>query len=449
MEVDDATNSTESKVTDIVNAVDEVSDLSTCIRGYNYISGVRKLVKIAECNSNGNEFSKASLSLALETIKLNSLNGDLGKEVIEKYLKCGESTVILDGAWICKALKEYKARLNTLERKLDQCKIAQNPVDIYKTLLCIGDLCYEAGLYNKAIDKFNDCNLHVSTEEEQSILALKKINTWMAMGYSSNIKACIDKCIAIFPESDHYVRDVLYTIKAVNYMGVTKDYPKVVQCLLECKGIIMQDNDGEADCFKTHTYHCCLKDMNWLTSKDVGVYLGLFALASYERPQLLELVTNVVFKSYMEYVPSIDRLVKCFIGIDYPSFFATLNQIQVDFKSNVYCDGPSLVRLIRNKAIKQYIEPFKIVVLETMANDFHTSVCDLIEELVALSSANQIQFTINLYNKTMERKYVQPKLTLLEDALSVTEKFARNAYCTVLNSNLIREKIDTGTSGNF
>lgn len=54
---------------------------------------------------------------------------------------------------------------------------------------------------------------------------------------------------------------------------------------------------------------------------------------------------------------------------------------------------------IRNKALKEYFQPYSAVDLEKMAKAFKTTVAELEAELVELINNNQIQARIDSFNK--------------------------------------------------
>lgn len=54
---------------------------------------------------------------------------------------------------------------------------------------------------------------------------------------------------------------------------------------------------------------------------------------------------------------------------------------------------------IRNKALKEYFQPYSSVDLEKMAKAFKTTMADLETELVELINNNQIHARIDSFNK--------------------------------------------------
>jgi COP9 signalosome complex subunit 1 len=67
-----------------------------------------------------------------------------------------------------------------------------------------------------------------------------------------------------------------------------------------------------------------------MSPSDVALYGGLCALASFNRPQLQDLInTNVAFRGYLELVPHVREIMEYFQAAKYASCFTLLEKYRV------------------------------------------------------------------------------------------------------------------------
>lgn len=151
-----------------------------------------------------------------------------------------------------------------------------------------------------------------------------------------------------------------------------------------------------------------------ISAEDVAVYGGLCALAEFTREELKDVISD--FHSFLEVVPSIRKMLSNFCTSNYAGSLEILqvlkvndllivsdflkNDLQLDIHMHDHIDR--LYQKIRNKALKEYFQPYTSVDLEKMAKAFQTTVPELETELVELITNGQIHARIDSFNKVLQ-----------------------------------------------
>uniref|UniRef100_A0A7E4V4Y6 PCI domain-containing protein n=1 Tax=Panagrellus redivivus TaxID=6233 RepID=A0A7E4V4Y6_PANRE len=124
-----------------------------------------------------------------------------------------------------------------------------------------------------------------------------------------------------------------------------------------------------------------------LAPSDIAIYGTLCALATFNRGELSKLVlNNGNFRKFLAPEGQLVELVRAFDKNSYNVVFDILFQLKSTWALNSYIaiHLNTLFQLIRQRAFVQYCAAFCIIDLVTMAGVFHSSVDELIDELVIL-----------------------------------------------------------------
>ncbi|XP_022964496.1 COP9 signalosome complex subunit 1-like [Cucurbita moschata] len=135
-----------------------------------------------------------------------------------------------------------------------------------------------------------------------------------------------------------------------------------------------------------------------LADHDIATYGALCTLATFEQEELQDCIfENKDFQSYLDSMIEVKELLHDFCSRDYSSVFRHLANLRewLLFDIHLFDRFEELHEKIRKKAIVQYVRPFSVIDLKTMAEIFNTSVEDLKKELVTLILDDQIKAKID------------------------------------------------------
>ena len=141
---------------------------------------------------------------------------------------------------------------------------------------------------------------------------------------------------------------------------------------------------------------------NLCSLEDIALYGGLVGLATLPRSVLL----TVLDSPSMELVPKIRECLGMYCRADYRGSMNILSELRPLLELDVHL-APRLTQLmleIRNKALVDYLKPYKRVSIPTMAATFSMECSDLVTILATLIGSNQIQGSrINCATQTLEK----------------------------------------------
>ncbi|KAL6715736.1 hypothetical protein ACLMJK_006697 [Lecanora helva] len=193
-----------------------------------------------------------------------------------------------------------------------------------------------------------------------------------------------------------------------------------------------------------------------LTPNDVAVYGGLCALASMTREELqAKVLDNNDFRNYLELEPHIRRAISHFVSAKYSQCLSILDSYRADYLLDIYLK-PHLLRLysdIRSKAIQQYFIPFSTVTLAALSEAFNTDERTIEHELIQLIKNKDLDARIDLIDRVLVARQVDPRRQMLADALEAAKEHERTLHLrmlrmAILNAGLeVRSPKDKGSQG--
>lgn len=173
---------------------------------------------------------------------------------------------------------------------------------------------------------------------------------------------------------------------------------------------------------------------------NIAVYGSLCALATYTRQELANhLINSASFKQFSELEPQLREAVARF----YDSKYAACWSILQDQKNVLLLDmylAPHVERLykmIRNKALIQYFEPYSAASMYKMAQAFDTSVVDLEREIITLIYDGHIKARIDSHNKILYAKNSQPRTLTFEKAINTGKLWQRRTRAIITRSVIL------------
>jgi COP9 signalosome complex subunit 1 len=135
-----------------------------------------------------------------------------------------------------------------------------------------------------------------------------------------------------------------------------------------------------------------------IADADIAVYMGLCALATFERDELRSKVMgSTSFKYFLSLQPEIGKAVTAMVNCDYVELIRIIGNYREQLKFDLYIgeniDG--LITDIRSRALLQYFSPFKSSSIALAAQAFNSEVLVIEKELAALIMDGKLQARID------------------------------------------------------
>lgn len=187
-----------------------------------------------------------------------------------------------------------------------------------------------------------------------------------------------------------------------------------------------------------------------MSVEDIAIYGSLCALATMSRKELkTEVIDNAAFHNILETMPEMRDLVHDFYMTKYSSCLKYLAKMQGEFDLDLYLGAGHCARLykmIRTRALIQYIEPFVTVDLKRMAQNFNRSVEDLESELFLLIDNGDIQMRIDTKRSCLIRKTDNVRTKSLSSAVSQGQACLYQAEAMLLRMSLVSNDLRVSSS---
>ena len=191
-----------------------------------------------------------------------------------------------------------------------------------------------------------------------------------------------------------------------------------------------------------HAVHVCYLQV--MSARDVAVYGGLCALASFDRKKLREKVMeNVAFKEFLDLCPEVRELIKDFYASRYSSCLRVLDQLKPDLLLDVHLSAHVtwLYTSIREKALIQYFSPFRSVDMTVMSPAFSCSVEELEQELIELITKGNIQARIDSDKKILHARMVNQRTSTFVDALELGRMYHVHSKAILLRAAMMKAQL--------
>lgn len=193
-------------------------------------------------------------------------------------------------------------------------------------------------------------------------------------------------------------------------------------------------NIGNRDCPNMSSQWDILAPVN------IAVYGTLCALATYSRQELgSALINSSSLKQFSELDPQLREAAQKFYESKYASCLQILDSIKNVLLIDLYLAPhvDRLYRMIRNKALIQYFEPFSAANMHQMAAAFNTSVQELESEMMNLIYESQISARIDSQSKILYANETDPRTRIFEKALKVGKAWQSQARVLICKSAIV------------
>lgn len=180
---------------------------------------------------------------------------------------------------------------------------------------------------------------------------------------------------------------------------------------------------------------------------NIAVYGSLCALASYSRQELANnIINSSSFKQFSELEPQMRDAVNRFYESKYAACLSILQEIKNTLLLDMYLAPhvERLYRLIRNKALIQYFEPYNAASMSTMAEAFKTSVAELEKEIVILIYDGHIRASIDSHHKVLYSKHTDLRTLTYERAFNLGKLWQRRTRAMISRSVVLNAGLMIG-----
>lgn len=279
-----------------------------------------------------------------------------------------------------------------------------------------------------------------------------------------NIQMCL-KVITVSVEAGDFAHIESHCANAENSPDVDKPSPEMSK-MRACSGLahlVRGNYRHAADRFLSTNMESAEDRISRLQTEfgdvisleDVATYGALCALATYDRIKLKKLIDHVKFRNLLELVPDIREIVLDFYYTRYTRCLQTMDKIRPDLDLDMYLsrDVGSLYKLIREKAIVQYVSPFVTADLKRMEKVFGTTTDKLEEELLILIENDEISARIDSERHVLHAKEIDLRHVALSEAVSNGKEALEDAEALLLRITLLKHGLEVSsnvsTSMNF
>lgn len=407
-------------------------DIEAYAARYNGRTKVLRLRYIALRNA---ELELDALRIAIDTAKLDrdttvykELVGQAGSRLGPRYA--------LDEEWIANTDAVAAKDVERLRRELDENRQQLNKEVIRAGHNDLGDFFYARGRLSNA---------------RREYVTLRDY----CMYTSNHIEMCV-KIVTVSMESSEFHNVENYVHLAENTPECDK-FPLEMSKLRCCAAVAQLaqgryreaakrfiDNPVDLSEDAVPTITAMFRDT--FSLDDLATYTGICVLATQDRSVLLERVLGAAeFRALLELVPDIREMIQDFCSVRYASCLAHLEKLRTDFMLDPFLGREhhvgDLYKLIRAKALVQYVHPFDSVNLLQMANTFNTNVRNLESELYNLIENVSIPYRIDAQNHALHRVKPDARRAALEAALKVGQSAYDDIEVMMLRMNLYRNKM--------
>lgn len=187
--------------------------------------------------------------------------------------------------------------------------------------------------------------------------------------------------------------------------------------------------------------------------EDVVIYGGLCAMATMDRAMLSRHVVNRQdFRNMLELVPDMREIISDFYHTRYSRCLATLDKIRPELSLDMHLGRNNhvdiLYKMIRRKAIVQYVSPFVSADLSRMQTVFKTTREELVNELLVLIESGDIHARIDTQRHALHAKKVNLRFRALQLSMQKGRDTLDDAEVMLLRMNMLKSgmEINAGAS---
>jgi COP9 signalosome complex subunit 1 len=180
-----------------------------------------------------------------------------------------------------------------------------------------------------------------------------------------------------------------------------------------------------------------------ISHSDIAVYGTLTALSSFTRSQIVDMANHPDFKQFIELEPPLRDLLAHFIASRYQLCLDALRKMENDLYLDMYLHQhvAQLFTMIKKKLMIQFTKPYNTVGLQRMAGVFSLDVPTLMQELVEMIIAGDIDARIDAIDQVLVANSTDSRTTLLDTVLRVGDDYELGVRMFLLKAHVWKQSL--------
>jgi COP9 signalosome complex subunit 1 len=354
----------------------------------------------------------------------------VGSRNVRLYQKVKEAVALpaADPSWRAQCESEQRTAQLRLEGEIKEARTGQVKEKIRLSLMDLGESQLWQGQYAKASGSFMRSRDYCTNAQHTVQMSLAVVRASVFNGALGTVHNYLAKArSALEGAGARSGADVQAAAKLDALSGLSE--------------LAAEDFAGAALSFQRVGLELGSSLNEVLACEDVALYGGLLAMATQSREQLRAgALASSSFRAMLETAPLVREALVEFVASRYVRLFESLAQIEAAARCDLFLAKhlPKLMRMVRSRALKQYVSPFSSVDLTRMAEAFRATPELLEADLVELILGGQLEAKIDRQSRFLLLTSTDPREAVLARALALGKHFNYEAHNAALRLNIAR-----------
>ena len=332
-----------------------------------------------------------------------------------------------DKDWIADFRKTSAMHEERLDTDLKHFKANSVKESIRRTFDEMGDIHLRCGRYQSAIKSYSRTRDYCASERVLMNMCLNLIKVCIHQGDFKIALTHVSRCssIATHTSVSTAQRTSVHCLAGLVHLGLGKFAEAAKSFLLA----ILEDE-----------WH--LSDV--LSASNVAIYGGLCALAEFCRSDLQKYVlSSSGFKMFLEFEAPIRDALVSFHQSKYSDCLRILEEMRPTLLLDIFLSKhvEKLYSMIRQRAIKQYFQPYKCVSLCKMSTAFNTTAERMEDEVVDMLLSGQIKGKVDTLAKVLHASNVNTRTEAFLQVATLSDDCDYAARLLVVHAAAVRHKV--------